>query len=229
MPEYDPISTADEDDVRERWRQTVSGERHYEESTFMGFINDLDPSEFEDVFSQLPHPEGFIQRLRILFADQTEEGSTHPSITGDGNWRLYITPAQKGSLTDEQVLELVRQRVEGQVAFVREHDPRRIAPEIERCTHLRYEVGVPPGEGRYDDVSLRDLYSDLMREAHPDDHWYYCLSEACYAIAASFELRDWLMADWFTPRPLGWEAAYLLWWENIRYVIRDGVCRIYRD
>lgn len=223
----DPIHPDDKHDTRRLWDQTVRGERRYETYTFMGFINDLDPSEFEDVFGQLPHSEGFIEKLRMVFEEQTEEGSEHPSLTPDGRSR-YVIPI-KGSLTDGQILELVRQDVERRLAFVLAHEPQWVESEVDQIAKLRYEFGTPPAGREDDDLDLRDHYGDLIIKAEPDDHWFGCLAEACYTIATSNELRDWLLADWLIMRPAGLEIGYVLWQENISYLIQNGVCRVYRD
>ena len=227
--QHDPIHPDDRHDVLKLWQQTVSGEFKYEDCTFSGFINDLEPSDFREVFGMLPKCDEFIKKLELLFSEQTDEGMEHPGQTGEGKWRLYFAPGKAGQLTDDQLIELVREIVLEKIQFVSAIKGKEVDDQVRELCGLRYEIGQPPED--WPELSeLFDIYDDILLDAEPDDHWFNCLRESCYSIANSSELRNWLLSPWLSNPPdklLGLE--YLLWQSDARFDIRSDVCVIYRE
>ncbi|MGC4062323.1 MAG: hypothetical protein QM749_16345 [Aquabacterium sp.] len=56
-----------------------------------------------------------------------------------------------------------------------------------------------------------------------EGHWMYCLSEACYGIAASFELAHWLMSQWHTV-VFDFEPVYDIWKSGGTYEVIGDTC-----
>ncbi|MCR6476032.1 hypothetical protein NU688_07685 [Variovorax sp. ZS18.2.2] len=235
----------DADDIVKLWQQVKRGEKEYDWSHFLALIKDAQPAEFDHLFGDLPNSGEFLSRLKQLFADHL---LSEASVLTDGEERFYwyVCPLQRNALPMSALVELAKQDIAQRVAFLRRRD---LDAEADVLARLRFEPGNPDDPAYEPAAAAMDRFDDELRHTDQDrPHWMYCLKEACYGIAASFVLRDWLMlamnVEFLRPAraPQGilgtlglrkgepafdLEPAYRLWKAGGKYVLDGATCFVH--
>lgn len=220
-------SPDDEDDIFELWRQQKEGEKDYDSGVFIGLIKDSLPADLPEQFGDLPRGAEFVSRLSRFFEDHLL--SSGNLLCGDeDSFYLYVWPLQRNALPPSQLVELARADIAQHANLLRSNGR---AKDANALAALRFEFGEPVDDSSWshDDpgVEALDSAADLCLElVTSDEPWFYCLSEACYGLAASFALRDWLMSVWYQSG-FDFTPAYLLWKAGGKYSLKDGVCVVY--
>jgi len=223
----DDVPSPDEaDDFFGMWRRVKSGEKRYDWSKFIALIKDIIPDQYAELFGGLPQCGEFISKLNTFYADH-RLGGGNLLLDAEGDFRLYVTPLKKNALPGDELIVLAKTDIAERAKLLR---VRGLVDEAEALANLHFRFGTPPAEVPQEDdptADALDKASEFLSDSefHHDEHWVYCLDEACYGIAASFELRDWLMSQWrdiefdFGPR-------YQLWRAGGTYEVRDGICYV---
>lgn len=233
----------DEDDLPKLWGQVKRGEKRYDWSIFISLIKDARPDEFDALFGDLPGGAEFLSRLRRLFEDHR---LSETSVLTDGGPRFYwyVYPLERNALPMPALLDLAREDIAQRAGFLRRHGK---AEEAEILGRLRFTEGKAEDPQWEPAGAAMEEYDDVLSSAERDrPRWKYCLGEACYGIAASFELKNWLMLalnERALARPAGgllaslWqrrsgavfdlEPSYRLWKAGGHYVLDGETCRVH--
>lgn len=226
----------DNNDTMTQWHEVVNGQKNYDPGIFMGMINDLAPDDFDAFFNLLPNSDGFVNRLHRLFQDHTV--NKHPSEAGGNSFYIYFYPLAQNKVNDEEMLRLAKQQVEMQIdavlrlepgtcGYLRDRDAEIVTDgHVQTLQNLVYQITEDDDSApENDEVGeiFRDDFIDNITRYQTKDNWLYCLGEACYSIANSYELQEWLMQDWFvTDTDL--EPLYEFWRAGGRLTIDEGKC-----
>lgn len=224
----DVPSPDEEDDLHGLWSQVKAGTRRYDSSLFIALVKDATPDQYQELFGDLPGGEEFIRKLERFYREH-QKGSGNLLWDGESeHFSLYVCPLEKHALPDEALLDLVKSDVANRAALLR---TAGFDEEAEALETLGFAFGTPPPAPSSDSVAADALVhaGDLIAVSHLiDDHWIDCLTEACYGIAASYELAHWLMSQWYAV-DFDFEPAYDLWKSGGRYEIAGGICHVFGD
>jgi hypothetical protein len=223
----DVPSPDEEDDFIGMWKQVKSGEKQYDWSIFMGLIKDIIPGQYSELFGDLPGGKKFIKKLNRFFNDHAFDGGDllHDK---EGKFQLYVTPLEKNVISKEEIIKLVKADLMHRAKFLMKKGYKKEALILK---NINCEYGYPPKQ-QPDDlnygadalITANDLLSD---SCELNERWQYCLDEACYGIAASFELQHWLMSHWYDLK-FDFETAYFIWKSGYSYDVEDNICYIHR-
>jgi hypothetical protein len=215
----------EEDDIEKLWHRVRRGEKNYDGSHFIALIKDAQPAQLDGMFGELPRSGEFLARLKRLFNDHL---LSETSVLWDGGERscLYVCPLQRNALPQPALIELARQDIGQRVAFLRQ---RGFHAEADVLARLRFEHARPDDPVFEPAAAAMESCEDELRYAGPDrPRWMYCLREACYGIAASFELQDWLMLALRESVPdFDLEPAYRLWKAGGAWVLDGETCCVH--
>jgi hypothetical protein len=181
-------------DVFECWRRVKTGDNRYNKGGFISLIKEAHPSQFPDLFGDLPEGAPFIERLQRFFTDhELNPGSLW---TGGETQYLYVAPLSRNAEPLERLVAFARAEIAQLAALLH----RQGEPDLARSLDdLRFEPG-PASGGPFHDgpaASALEKAHDLVLLTGPEQpHWFYCLSEACYGIAADYVLEMWLTSHW---------------------------------
>ena len=227
----DVPSPDEADDIRTLWRQQKSGEKQYESDHFIALIKDARSDEIDQLFADLPDAEHFVGKLNAFFEDH-ELYERSVLLTNDEDFYLYVVPLERNAQPKERLVDLARQMI----ALLRsllladvDEESLKAATALEKLT---FEFGEPPDgdeEHDWDDpgVCALETASDVcISLLDRDELWLDALYEASYGIAASFELRNWLMSSWYKGQP-DFSPVYELWKAGGAYRLKGGKCVVY--
>ncbi|MHC2067250.1 hypothetical protein ACYFX5_07250 [Bremerella sp. T1] len=223
----DVPSPDDEDNIFALWQQQKSGEKQFDESLFLGLIKDSLPEQIPELFGDLPGGETFVARLTQFFKDHQLSGKSVLS-TDDGDFYLYCSPLDQNALPSSKLIELAKADVQ-QFAILLQQEARM--KDVRRLAEMPYEF-VEDGDELSDfdsspeAVALDQAHELLLALQTCHEPWFYALSEACYGIAATYTLRDWLLQGWFDVA-IDLTPSYELWKAGGRYKIVDGTCYVF--
>lgn len=180
----------DADDLPKLWGQVRRGEKKYDWSIFIALIKDARPDELDGMFGDLPDGDLFLSRLKRLFADHL---LSENSVLWDGgevmSW--YVVPLERNALPMPALLDLAREDMSQRAGFLRRQGKTE---EAEILGRLRFAEGEPEDSEWEPAGEAMEVYDDTIRAADTDrQRWRSCLREACYGIAASYDLQNWLM------------------------------------
>ncbi len=210
-PEADPVDL---------WLEVVAGDKDYDPRTFLGMINGLSPDRYEEVFAGLPNHTGFVSRLRRLVADQTPPGQ-------DPQSSVYFTPQEHNAVDDAMLVSLARAQVDALRAVAEqvadEDESQALSEAIAALDYRVAQTGDAAERGSLHYELDEHVGDSQFAERSP---WTDGLGEACYSIAASYELAAWLTQDW-NVADVDLEPLYALWRAGGRVKISDaGVCHV---
>lgn len=219
---YDVPTQTELQDRDRMWRDVVAGRRSFDPSHFLGFINDLmERDDWQALFAGLPNGAGFVARLADFFA--RHRGGL---IVSDTTRRLYFHPLQRNALDAERLVRLAQQHVNElhRLAIAAGDDElrERLANVTAVWTDDR-EAGPSSNDL---DVHVYDVIGDFFL-LHEEDqpHWFDCLKEACYGMAADYNLQRYLMADFYSLR-FDYGAYYEFWVGGGTYALAEGRCLV---
>jgi hypothetical protein len=219
---YDVPTPTELQDPDRMWRDVVAGRRSFDHSHFLGFINDLmERDDWRALFADLPNGPGFIARLAEFFARQRDG-----LIVNDTIRRLYFHPLKRNALDADRLERLALQHVNElrRLAIAAGDDELR-----ERLANITavWTDDREAGPSSNDlDVHVHDVIGDFFL-LHEEDqpHWFHCLKEACYGMAANYNLQRYLMADFYSLR-FDYGAYCEFWVGGGSYALDDGRCLV---
>ena len=219
---YDVPTQAELQDHDRMWRDVVTGRRNFDHSWFLGFINDLmERDDWQALFADLPNAAGFVARLGDFFA--RHRGGL---VVSDTIRRLYFHPLERNALDAERLVRLAQQHVNElqRLAIAAGDDELR-----KRLTNVTavWTGDKDAGPSSNDlDVHVYDVIGDFfLRHEEDQPPWFDCLKEACYGMAANYNLQRYLMTDFYSLR-FDYRAYYELWIAGGTYALDDGKCLV---
>lgn len=224
----DVPSPDEEDDLHALWNQVKGRKKRYEASRFIALIKDATPEEYAGLFGDLPGGEELIKKLQHFYQEHRKGGG---NLLWDGEseyFSLYVSPLEKHALPESGLIYLVKADTASRAALLR---TAGFSEEAASVDALSFAFGKPEPAKSFDSPAADALAhaSDIILESPVvDDHWFYCLKEACLGIAASQDLADWLMSHWYGLH-VDFEPAYGIWKAGGRYEIVGDTCHVYRS
>ena len=117
-----------------------------------------------------------------------------------GQWQAYHVPFKRDSVTTDELVELARAVVNTKLRVVEESSSEEswfpgLKSELENLeyTFVTERPELVERYHRLDDLLKWDEEVDFQRRA---ETLKFVLSEACYYITTSYDVRDWLLQDW---------------------------------
>jgi hypothetical protein len=201
------------------WLDQVSGRRNFDPSSFMGFINDLlEREDWRGLFADLPNGAGFVAKLSDFFARH------RTGLGGHNCWYPYFHPLHRNALEQDRLIEFAQQHV---------MELARIAGlagahELQKgLSSLRTEWSgehypMPQGSTGLN-VEVYETIGGFLDGEDAQAPWFYCLKEACYAIAADYDLQRYFLSDYYRIR-FDYGAYYELWVGGGKLFFDAGQC-----
>jgi hypothetical protein len=119
-------------------------------------------------------------------------------LKGRLSWCSYFQPLQRNALKKDRLVELAQQHL-AELVEIAESD-------------LDMEVYETIGD-----------FLELNEVAQAP--WFACLKEACYAMAADYDLQRYFMSDYYRIR-FDYSAYYELWIGGGKFFFDDGRCLV---
>jgi hypothetical protein len=185
-------------------------------------LNDLlERDDWQSLFAGLPNGAGFVARLGDFFA--RHRGGL---LVDDNIRRLYFQPLKRNALDAERLVLLAKQHVA---------ELRRLAGLAGDQERVERLAGITPVWTDDGDAALRtpmpadnlgtEVYETIgdffNRKQDAQPPWFYCLREACYGMAADYDLQRYLMTDFYQFR-FDFRAYYEFWVGGGYCAIADG-------
>jgi hypothetical protein len=223
----DVPSPDEEDDLHGLWKQVKGRRKRYASSLFIALIKDATPDEYGELFGDLPGGEELIKKLQRFYQEH-RKGSGNLLWDGKSEYfSMYVSPLKEYALPGSDLMDLVKADIASRAALLRTAVFHEEAASLDA---LAFAFGKPQPADYFDSPAADALThaSDIILGSPVvDDHWIYCLKEACYGIAASRGLADWLMSHWYGLH-VDCEAAYGIWKADGRYEIVGDTCHVFR-
>jgi hypothetical protein len=224
---FDKPTDADLEDPGRMWLDQLSGRRNFEPSSFMGLVNDLVLFEREDwrgLFADLPNGAGFVTKLSDFFARH------RGGLGGDNSWYPYFHPLQRNALDQDRLIEFGQQHVAELARIAELAGALELRERLSSLTMVWIDEdrqrGPMPQDSSDLNIEIYGTIGDFLR--HDEDAqtpWFYCLKEACYAIAADYDLQRYIMSDYYRIR-FDYAAYYEFWIGGGRLFFDDGRCLV---
>jgi hypothetical protein len=224
----DVPSPDEEDDLHGMWNQVKARRKRYDSSLFIALIKDATPDQYAELFGDLPGGEEFIRKLQRFYQEH-RKGSGNLLWDGESElFSLYVCPLEKHALAQDDLIDLVKADVANREALLRTVGFDNEAASIEGLT---FAFGKPQAAQSVDQTAsdALDHAADIIAESQVvNDHWIYCIAEACDGIAASYVLSGWLMSHWYAV-DFDFEPAYGIWKAGGVYEVVGDTCHVYRN
>lgn len=192
------------------WQHTISGEKNFDSCDFLGALKDLSSvPDWRDAFIGLEDSDLFLDRVAAFFG---HNGDLSPDK--NGRQSLYFSP-KTVEISPVELVKLAKQYLEESAkvsAFSNESPWNDEEDWPERLAKLPVEWISPDHEIEVDDYNdcktyLYEIWSEVYSDnSKPWSHIHYCLSEACYGLAADYALQRYLMEDFYK---LDFNLSYL--------------------
>lgn len=223
MP-FDKPTDADLDHPDRMWLDQLAGRRNFDPSAFMGLINDMsERDDWQAAFAGLPNGTGVVAKLSDFFA-------RHQGGLRDHERRfLYFHPLQRNALGKDRLIELAQRHVV-ELAAIAElagaHELRERLSSLRTLWADETPQRDPMQQSNDFDIEIYETISDYLdSNKDVDAPWFYCLSEACYAIAANYDLQRYFMSDYYRIR-FDYGACYELWIGGGKLFFDDDRCLV---
>lgn len=223
--QYDKLTDTYFSDPKLIWQHLISGEKHFDSCDFLGALKDLATlPDWKEAFAGMSGLEGFIDRLKSFF-------ELNGDLSPDENRRqyLYFSPKNK-EVSKAKLIKLMTQYL-GESAKLADFNKDK--DWSERLSTMAVEWIEPNNLVRNNpdnetEAYLWDTWGDVFSYNKISDwsHFHYCLAEACYGLAASYPLQQYLMQDFYD---LDFNLSYqyeLQWVYSGCYFFADGKCYI---
>jgi hypothetical protein len=226
MP-FDEPTEADLEDPDRMWLDQLSGRRNFEPSSFMGFINDLllfDRRDWRGLFADLPNGAGFVAKLSDFFARH------RGGLRGHNCSYPYFHPLQRNALEQDRLIECAQQHVAELAGIAELAGAYELRERLSSLTTVwideHRQRGPMPEDASDLDIETYETIGDFLG-ANEDAQapWFYCLKEACYAVATDSGLQRYFMSDYYRIR-FDYGAYYELWIGGGRLFFGDGRCLV---
>jgi hypothetical protein len=226
MP-FDKPTDADLEDPGRMWLDQLSGRRNFDPSSFMGFIKDLLLFEREDwqgLFADLPNGAGFVAKLDDFFARH------RGGLTGHDGWHLYFHPLQRNALEQDRLIALAQRHVAELARIAEIAGARKLRERLSSLAAVwidgHPQHGSMPQESNGLGIEIYETIADFLESNNDvEAPWFYCLSEACYAMAANYDLQRHLLSDYYRIR-FDYSACYELWVGGGKLFFDNGQCLV---
>jgi hypothetical protein len=203
------------------WRDVVAGRRSFDHSWFLGFINDLmERDDWQALFANVPNGAGFIARLGDFFARHRGGLSVSDAIG-----RLYFHPLKRNAFDAERLVRLAQQHVNELHRLARAAGADDLGERLANVTTMWTddEAARPSSDL---DAHVYDVIGDFfLRDEERQPPWFDCLKEACYGMAANYDLQRYFMMDFYSFR-FDYGAYYEFWVGGGSYSLDDGQCLV---
>src|SRR5262249_15453564 len=152
---------------------------------------------------------GFVAKLSDFFARH------RGGLGGHNCWHPYFHPLQRNALEQDRLIELAQQHVAelaGIADLAGAHELRERLSSLKTVwIDERRKHGPMPQDSSDLDIEIYETIGDfLVLNEDAQTPWFYCLKEACYAMAADHDLQRYFMSDYYRIR-FGYGAYYELW------------------
>lgn len=224
----DVPSPDEEDDLHRLWAQVKARSKRYDPSLFIALVKDATPDQYTELFGDLPGGEEFIRKLR-RFYEEHRKGNGNLLWDGESEvFSFYVCPLEKHALPQDAMIALVKEDLANRAALLRSEGFEDEAVSLEKLA-VEFSEPVPAESADPSAADAMGHTADILLESLPvTDHWISCLREACYGIAASYDLAAWLMSHWHAV-DFDHETTYGLWKAGIVYEIAGDKCHVYRN
>ena len=218
---FDKPTAADLQDPGRMWLDQLSGQRNFEPSTFMGFINDiLERTDWQCLFLDLPNGAGFVAKLSDFFA--RHQGG----LTSEKGAYLYFYPLERNSLEEARLVQLASEHVQELArlaGLAGAHDLRkRLSSLTTVWIDEHRDQGPMPQDASDLEIEISETIGDfLVLNEDIQTPWFSCLKEACYSVAADDDLQRYFMSDYYRIR-FDYRAYYELWIGGGKLLFDDG-------
>jgi hypothetical protein len=216
----------DEYDLKKLWKQQLDGEKEYDEYEFIALIKDARLEECIALFKGLPGIEPFIDKLTALYQDMAYETGYLLKQETDGFY-LYAFPKPEQEITAREAEDLVKKDLKQKSAILEENGE---SDKADALRNVQVQVAsFPEGEQEYEGAfEALDEVNELIDDSKQlNEHWEYCLAEACYGIAANEILSNYLMASWHEIA-YNFDIPYRLWLGGWSYNIYGSTVFIFK-
>lgn len=224
----DVPSPDEEDDLYGMWKQVKARTKRYDSSLFISLIKDATPDQYAELFGDLPAGEEFIRKLQ-RFYEEHRKGTGNLLWDGESEFvSLYVCPLEKNALADGDLMDLVKADVANRAALLRREGFPEEAVSVEA---LNFAFERPQPAESFDQRAADALVHavDIISGSQlAKDHWMHCLKEACYGIAANYDLAHWLMSHWLSV-DFDFEPTYQIWKGGGTYEVVADTCHVYRN
>jgi len=205
------------------WLGQLSGERNFDPSTFMGFINDLlEREDWRELFANLPNGAGFVTKLSNFF--ERHRGG----LRGHDCSYPYFHPLLRNALAQDRLVELAQRHV-AELARIAglagAHDLRAHLSSLTTVWTDEHRQRSPmPQDLSSLDIDVYETIGDFFRSNEVTQaSWLWCLQETCYAIAADYNLQRYLLSDYYRFN-FDYGAYYELWIGGGKLFFDDRRC-----
>ncbi len=215
--------------VEEQWFQVKRGESQLDSAHFLGLLKDATIDAADELFGDLPGGPEFVAKWCRFVRDHAMfEGSL--LRTSAEAMALYVQPLERNALPPEVLVALAEQDRDQRAELLQGAGELALAEvlagvEVVWSDSEADPEADPEASSEHPATEALERVDDYLVELCPDDHWYFCLMEAAYGVAAEFPLRDWLMATWLD-LPVDLEPAYQLWRAGGRVRLVEGRLRV---
>jgi hypothetical protein len=222
MP-FDQPTEADLGDPDRIWLDQLSGRRNFDPSTFMGFINDLlERDDWRDLFADLPNGAAFVAKLSDFF--ERHRGG----LSGHNISYPYFHPLQRNALTEDRLIELTQRHMAERARITELAGAHELSKRLSSLTwtdQQREHSSMPQDLGDLC-IEVDESIGDFLRANEVTQaSWFRCLEEACYAMAADYDLQRYFMSDFYRIR-FDYGAYYELWIGGGTYFFDGGQCLV---
>ena len=193
----------------------------------MGFINDLllfEREDWGDLFAALPNGAGFVAKLSDFFARHRDGLRDHNC------WYPYLHPLQRNALERDRLIELAERHVAELAGIAELAGAHELRERLSSLTTVWIDEhgqrGPMPLDSSDLDIEIYETIGDFLRSNKDvETPWFYCLQEACYAMAADYDLQRYFMSDYYRIR-FDYGAYYELWIGGGKLFFNDGRCLV---
>jgi hypothetical protein len=224
----DMPSPDEQDDIFGMWHQVKAGKKRYERSLFLGLIKDAAPDQYAELFGDLPGGSEFIEKLSCFYHEH-RKGSGNLLLDGESEYfSLYVCPLEKHAVAEDALIRLAKADVANRASLLRASGRHDEANSLESLT---FSFGNPQSSESDDSIAAGALEhaADIISGSRViEDRWFNCLSEACYGIAASYDLANWLLSHWYSVL-FDFEPAYGIWKADAVYEVVGSTCYVHRN
>jgi hypothetical protein len=189
----------------------------------MGFINDLlERDDWRDLFADLPNGAAFVAKLSDFF--ERHRGG----LSGHNISYPYFHPLQRNALTEDRLIELTQRHMAERARITELAGAHELSKRLSSLTwtdQQREHSSMPQDLGDLC-IEVDETIGDFLRANEVTQaSWFRCLEEACYAMAADYDLQRYFMSDFYRIR-FDYGAYYELWIGGGTYFFDGGQCLV---
>jgi len=223
--QYDTLTEEYFSDPKLIWQHTISGEKHFDSSDFLGALKDLSPLQnWKSAFFGMSGLEAFFKKTDSFF-----ELNGDLSSDDTGRQYLYFSPINSHT-TSAKVIKLMTQHLGESAKLAELNGDKEWADKFSTMPVEWIEPNnlIRNNPDNETEAYLWDTWGDTYADNKKSNwsHFHYCLQEACYGLAADYSLQHFLMQE-FYDLDLNLEYQYnLKWLHGGCYFFADRKCYV---